>query len=264
MKFRTVLVPNKIDLAPEVPALQLQSKEICEVCPISALTGTGVDELLACVGKLLDRHKERFYACFSQAQGALIAMLRDRGRIIDETYDAEGVHVIAIVTPKLAGQMRKLLHASSAPKVQLAEVAMLNLPNTLTLIRILTIPFFLEFLAYHHYWEALIIFAIGGLTDFLDGLAARWMNQQTALGAYLDPVADKLLVITSFIMLGLIGGIPPWLAVVVVARDILILVGYVIIYVLVEERFEVKPSRIGKWSTTFQLLTLAVALALLA
>ena len=140
---------------------------------------------------------------------------------------------------------------------------MLNLPNYLTLIRILTIPFFLEFLSYHHYWEALVVFAIGGLTDFLDGLAARWMNQQTALGAYLDPVADKLLVITSFIMLGSIGGIPHWLAVVVVARDILILVGYAIIYVLVEERLQVKPSRIGKWSTTFQLLTLAVALALL-
>jgi cardiolipin synthase len=140
---------------------------------------------------------------------------------------------------------------------------MLNLPNTLTLIRILTIPFFLEFLAYQLYLEALIVFAIGGFTDFLDGLAARWMNQQTALGAYLDPVADKLLVITSFIMLGTIGGIPTWLAVVVVARDALIVIGYVIIYVLVEERLHVKPTRVGKWSTTFQLLTLALALTLL-
>jgi cardiolipin synthase len=140
---------------------------------------------------------------------------------------------------------------------------MLNLPNTLTLVRILTIPFFLEFLAYHRYWEALIVFAIGGLTDFLDGQTARWMNQQTALGAYLDPVADKLLVITSFIMLGSIDGIPMWLAVVVVVRDILILVGYGAIYVLVEERMHVQPSWIGKWSTTFQLFTLAVALVTL-
>ena len=140
---------------------------------------------------------------------------------------------------------------------------MLNLPNTLTLLRMLTIPFFLECLAYHLYWEALVIFAVGGITDFLDGLAARWMNQQTALGAYLDPVADKLLVITSFMMLGSIDGIPMWLAVVVVARDLMILVGYGIIHVLVEERLQVRPSRIGKWSTTFQLLTLAAALALL-
>lgn len=140
---------------------------------------------------------------------------------------------------------------------------MLNLPNTLTLIRILTIPIFLEFLAYHLYWQALVVFAIGGVTDFLDGLTARWLNQQTALGAYLDPVADKLLVISSFIMLGLINGIPMWLTMVVVARDILIVVGYGAIYVLVEEKLAVRPSWIGKWSTTFQLFTLAVALVTL-
>jgi cardiolipin synthase len=137
---------------------------------------------------------------------------------------------------------------------------MLNLANCLTLFRILTIPIFLEFLAYHAYWEALVVFAIGGFTDFFDGFVARRMNQQTALGAYLDPVADKLLVITSFIMLGYIGGIPLWLTVIVVARDILIVLGYGIIYVLTEERMQVRPSLIGKWSTTLQLLTLAVAL----
>ncbi len=140
---------------------------------------------------------------------------------------------------------------------------MLNLPNFLTLIRILTIPFFLVFLAYHRYWEALILFIFGGVTDFLDGLAARLMHQQTALGAYLDPVADKLLVITSFVMLGLIDGISMWLAVVVVSRDILILLGFTVVYLLVEERLEVKPSFIGKCSTMLQLLTLGVALALL-
>lgn len=137
---------------------------------------------------------------------------------------------------------------------------MLNLANCLTLFRILTIPIFLEFLVYHFYWEALLVFAIGGFTDFFDGLVARRMNQQTALGAYLDPVADKLLVVTSFVMLGLIGGLPLWLTVLVVARDVLIVIGYGLIYVLVEERLEVRPSRIGKWSTTLQLLTLAVAL----
>jgi len=140
---------------------------------------------------------------------------------------------------------------------------MLNLPNFLTLLRILTIPVFLEFLSYHFYWEALVVFGIGGVTDFLDGFVARWMHQQTALGAYLDPVADKLLVITSFIMLGSIGGIPMWLAIVVVVRDILIVVGYAIIYFLIEERLQVKPTLVGKWSTTLQLLTLAVALVML-
>jgi cardiolipin synthase (CMP-forming) len=140
---------------------------------------------------------------------------------------------------------------------------MLNLPNFLTLIRILTIPFFLVLLAYHLYWEALILFILGGVTDFLDGLAARLMNQQTALGAYLDPVADKLLVITSFVMLGLIDGIPMWLAVVVVSRDVLIVLGFAVVYLLIEERMEVKPTFLGKCSTLLQLVTLGVALALL-
>jgi cardiolipin synthase len=140
---------------------------------------------------------------------------------------------------------------------------MLNLPNCLTLFRILTIPVFLELLAYHFFWEALLVFAIGGFTDFLDGFVARRMNQQTAVGAYLDPVADKLLIVTSFIMLGSMGGIPVWLVVIVVVRDFLILLGYGIIYMLVEERLQVRPSLIGKWSTMLQLLTLAIALFML-
>jgi cardiolipin synthase len=107
------------------------------------------------------------------------------------------------------------------------------------------------------------VFAIGGFTDFFDGLLARRLNQQTALGAYLDPIADKLLVFSSYVMLGAIGGIPAWLAVVVIARDLLILVGYAAIYFLVEERMQARPSWIGKWSTTFQLLTLAIALVIL-
>lgn len=140
---------------------------------------------------------------------------------------------------------------------------MLNLPNFLTLIRIVTIPFFLLYLSYHRYGEALIVFIIGGVTDFLDGLTARLMKQQTALGEFLDPTADKLLVVTSFVALGINGGIPRWLAVVVVSRDVVILLGYVIIRFLVEERFKVKPTMIGKCSTMLQLLTLGVALALL-
>jgi cardiolipin synthase (CMP-forming) len=140
---------------------------------------------------------------------------------------------------------------------------MLNLPNFLTLIRILSIPFFLVYLSYHRYLEALIIFIIGGVTDFLDGLAARLMKQQTPLGAYLDPIADKLLVITSYIVLGLIDGVPMWLAIIVVSRDVLIITGYGIIFFVTDERPEVKPSLVGKFSTLLQLFTLGVALALL-
>ena len=140
---------------------------------------------------------------------------------------------------------------------------MLNLPNLLTFFRILTIPFFLVTLSYHRYEAALVIFIIGAVTDFLDGLTARLMQQQTALGAFLDPIADKLLVMTSFVMLGLYGGIPVWLAVLVVGRDALLLFGYGVIRLSVEKRFKVAPTTIGKWCTLLQLLTLGMALALL-
>jgi cardiolipin synthase len=140
---------------------------------------------------------------------------------------------------------------------------MLNLPNTLTLVRILAIPFFLALLSSHLYVEALIVFILGGITDALDGAVARMMSQQTWLGSYLDPVADKLLVVSSFVMLGLIGAIPPWFAVLVVCRDVIIVLGYVLIYFLVTERLEVRPLTIGKLNTLLQLLTVAVVLTLL-
>ncbi|MFQ5684350.1 MAG: CDP-alcohol phosphatidyltransferase family protein [Candidatus Binatia bacterium] len=140
---------------------------------------------------------------------------------------------------------------------------MLNLPNCLTLIRILAIPLFLVLLSSHLYLDALIVFVLGSLTDVLDGAVARMTNQQTPLGAYLDPLADKLLVISSFVMLGLISVIPPWLAVLVVSRDIIILFGYGMLYLLVEERLKARPSFIGKLNTFFQLVTVGTVLALL-
>jgi GTPase len=110
----TVLVPNKIDVAFEVPARHLRTDTALDVCPISALTGTGIDRLLRVVGEVLDREKEEFRACFSPAQGELVALLRERGRVVEEIHDGDAIRVTAMVTPKLAGQMRKLLNASNA------------------------------------------------------------------------------------------------------------------------------------------------------
>ena len=109
-----LLVPNKVDVAPAVPVRELASRNSSAVCPISALTGAGIGELLETVGMLLDREKEQFDGCFTPAQGALVALLRERGRIVKELYDGEQVHVSALVTPKLAGQLRKLLSADGA------------------------------------------------------------------------------------------------------------------------------------------------------
>lgn len=137
---------------------------------------------------------------------------------------------------------------------------MLNLPNFLTLIRVVTVPIFLILLSSSLYLEALVVFIFGGLTDALDGAVARITGQETPLGAYLDPVADKLLVMSSFVMLGLIGGLPAWLVVLVLSRDGIILCGYAAIYFLVAERLEIQPSMTGKINTLLQLLTVGVDL----
>ncbi len=128
----------------------------------------------------------------------------------------------------------------------------------------MAIPFFLVLLASHLYFDALIVFIAGGVTDALDGFLARRMNQKTSLGAILDPVADKLLLMSSFIMLGVMGGIPLWLVVLVVSRDAVILFGYVAISFLLDERLEVLPTMMGKLSTVFQLITVGVVLLMLA
>lgn len=104
------------------------------------------------------------------------------------------------------------------------------------------------------------MFSIGALTDLLDGLAARWLQQQTHIGAYLDPVADKLLVFSSYVMLAIIGAMPTWLVVMVVTRDVFILLGFVVIFYQIGERLKVEPTFIGKCSTMLQLVTLAAAL----
>ena len=109
----TLLVPNKVDLAPGLPLRQLKGTNVLEVCPISALSGTGITPLLETVGKILDREKQEFRASFSPGQGDLLALLRERGRIIEEIYQGNLIHVTAMVTPKLAGQMRKLFESSA-------------------------------------------------------------------------------------------------------------------------------------------------------
>ncbi|MCH7569009.1 MAG: CDP-alcohol phosphatidyltransferase family protein [Deltaproteobacteria bacterium] len=137
---------------------------------------------------------------------------------------------------------------------------MLNLPNYLTFIRIATIPFFLVLLFSRLYGYALLVFLIGGITDALDGPVARFTNQRTRLGAYLDPLADKLLIISSLVVLTLIDGVPAWLTILVLSRDVIVTLGYGAIYFVVEERMEIQPSTLGKINTFLLLLTITIVL----
>jgi cardiolipin synthase (CMP-forming) len=136
----------------------------------------------------------------------------------------------------------------------------LNLPNFLTIIRILTIPAFLILLTNERPGLALAVFVAGGITDSLDGAIARLTDSKTEFGAILDPLADKLLLLSSFCVLAFMGRVPNWLTVLVIIRDVILLAGYFTLFVLTGERMAVRPSAVGKAATFFQLASVTVVL----
>ncbi|WP_257312090.1 CDP-alcohol phosphatidyltransferase family protein [Geothrix fuzhouensis] len=140
----------------------------------------------------------------------------------------------------------------------------LTLPNALTLLRILAIPFFAIAVWYGHHWQAFILFAAAGITDLLDGLIARAFNQGSDLGAVLDPAADKLLMTTAFVLLawrtqGMTAPIPVWVAILAISRDLLIsFYAFASVDRLSDNKFH--PSFLGKLSTAAQLVVVALCL----
>jgi cardiolipin synthase len=135
----------------------------------------------------------------------------------------------------------------------------MNLPNILTLIRVLLTPLFIILIINKYFEWALFTFAIAGVTDGLDGLIARLTHQRTELGTYLDPIADKLLTFAAFISLAIIEMIPSWLVVIVITRDIMILVGFLVMF-LTNYHPKINPSLLSKMTTAFQIITILVAL----
>lgn len=138
-----------------------------------------------------------------------------------------------------------------------------SVPNQLTFLRLGFLPFFIIAIRYNSYGWALAILVAAGLSDGLDGLLARKLNQKTQLGTFLDPIADKLLLSSSYLMLAFKGRIAWWLAILVLGRDALILIACAVI-LLVVGYMTFPPSVYGKLNTTFQiLLVLVVILAAL-
>jgi cardiolipin synthase len=137
----------------------------------------------------------------------------------------------------------------------------LTVPNQLTFLRLAFLPFFIIAIKYDHYALALGILVIAGFTDGLDGLLARGLNQRTPLGAYLDPIADKLLLSSSYLVLALNGKIAWWLAIMVVGRDILLLVACAVILLTVGYR-PFPPSIWGKATTFFEIFLIVLVLVL--
>ncbi len=139
-------------------------------------------------------------------------------------------------------------------------LTVLNVPNFLTILRIVAIPAFLILLEDFRYREALAVFVAAGITDGLDGAIARLTHTKTTLGAFLDPAADKALLVSAFIALGFMHAVPRWLVVLVISRDVVIVLGYFLLFVMTGQRMDVQPSVGGKASTALQLLSVTLVL----
>jgi cardiolipin synthase len=137
----------------------------------------------------------------------------------------------------------------------------LTVPNQLTFLRLAFLPFFIMAIHYERYNWALTILFVAGLSDALDGLLARGLNQKTPLGAYLDPLADKLLLSTSYLELAIHQKIPWWLTILVLGRDVLLLMASAVILITVGY-MSLPPSIYGKLTTLFEILLIFMVLVL--
>jgi cardiolipin synthase len=141
----------------------------------------------------------------------------------------------------------------------------LTVANLLTMSRMSLAPLLVVLILWGEMQWALAVFVIAGLTDLLDGLIARWGQQQTTLGAMLDPVADKILLTSSFVALtwtsGLRTSLPAWLTVVTLSRDAIIIISVVVVNLTLGRRV-FYPSVLGKLSTLFQLVSVGLVLLL--
>lgn len=132
-------------------------------------------------------------------------------------------------------------------------------PNQLTLLRLIFVPFVIITIFDRHYGWAMIIFLVAGISDAVDGLLARALHQRTRLGEYLDPVADKLLLSTLFIVLSMVSKIPWRVTALVLTRDVFIMVIAALLYTVTSFR-DFRPSLFGKVNTLAQITTVSAVL----
>jgi cardiolipin synthase len=135
----------------------------------------------------------------------------------------------------------------------------MGLANWLTVLRIVLIPVFVTLLVYRHPGWALSVFTLAAFTDLLDGWVARRQGVASRLGAFLDPMADKLLLTASFVTLTYLKTLPFWITAVVLSRDVILIVGAVVVH-MVGVRIDPQPTWMGKAATFFQILTVLTGL----
>src|SRR5438552_8536306 len=142
----------------------------------------------------------------------------------------------------------------------------LTAANQLALLRMLLIPAFIILVVYGHLVWALVVFVTAGVTDALDGLIARWSGQKTSLGAWLDPMADKLLLVTTFVVLTIPGldlanRLPLWLTICIISRDVVIVATVASVNLAIGPR-TFRPSIYGKSATATYIVTAMAAILL--
>ena len=135
----------------------------------------------------------------------------------------------------------------------------MTIPNLITILRVLLVPIFIIYIINDRMLGSLIIFVIASISDALDGFIARVFHKKSDLGAYLDPLADKILLIAAYITLAILKMIPSWLAVLVISRDVIILLGVMVLY-LNRHPVKVHPSLLSKSTTCLQIATILMIL----
>lgn len=139
----------------------------------------------------------------------------------------------------------------------------MTVPNAMTLGRIVLTPFFGYFWWRHSYELAIITFAVASASDFLDGLAARVLDQRSRLGQFLDPAADKFMVLVTFLAAAATRAVPVWLAALVIGRDVVLATGGALFAFVFRGRLgpeRWRPTRIGKYATFYTVGTIGLAL----
>ena len=142
---------------------------------------------------------------------------------------------------------------------------MINLANKISITRIILVPFFVAAILYDRFSMALGIFVICMISDALDGYIARARDQKTQLGALLDPIGDKLLLVSGFVTLSMTSNIPPglrfppYVPIIIVSRDLFTVLGCGVIYII-KGKVDIKPTYLGKVATFFQMLSIVSVL----
>ena len=138
----------------------------------------------------------------------------------------------------------------------------MSIPNLITLGRILAVPVILWAITSGEMRIAFVLFLVAGLSDLIDGFLAKRFGMATELGAYLDPLADKAMIVAIYVALGIVEAIPRWLVILVVSRDIMI-VSAVILSWLVDKPVQLKPLTVSKLNTVAQIVYATIVLAAL-